>query len=97
MSEKSYVFFDGNKQLNVNIIGIRKDNAGTNKFDDFLVMIYKDKNMKEITKVYPITTDPGDHWLKHPMNPKGTAVLVPGQYRGVWKIGKHQSKYSALV
>jgi hypothetical protein len=97
MSEKSYVFFDGNKQLNVNIIGIRKDNAGTNKFDDFLVMIYKDKNMKEITKVYPITTDPGDHWLKHPMNPKGTAVLVPGQYRGGWKIGKHQSKYSALV
>jgi hypothetical protein len=97
MNSKSYVFFDGNKKLNVNLIGIRRDNAGTNKFDDFLVMIYKDKNLKEICKVYPITTDPGEHWLENPINPKGTAVLVPGQYRGTWKLGKHQNKYGALV
>ena len=97
MNEKSYIFFDGGKKLNVNLLGVRRDNPGTNKFDDFLVLIYLDKNLKEVCKVYPITTDPGEHWLKNPLNPKGTAVLIPGQYRGTWKLGKHQNKYPALV
>ena len=30
-------------------------------------------------------------------NAKGTAILVPGQYRGCWAIGKHNGKYKALV
>ena len=30
------------------------------------------------------------------MNPKGTAILVPNQYRGVYKIDKHQNRYEAL-
>lgn len=97
MNDKGYVFFDGNKQLNLNLVGIRRANAGTNKFDDFLVMMYKDKNLNPTCKVYPITTDPGEYWLKNPINPRGTAVLVPGQYRGTWKLGKHQNNYEALV
>jgi hypothetical protein len=97
MSKKEYRFFDGNKKLNINLVGVRRNNAGTNKFDDFMVVMYKDKNLKPVCNVYAITTDPGEHWLKNPLNPKGTAVLVPGQYRGAWKIGKHQGKYKALV
>ena len=31
------------------------------------------------------------------MNPKGCAVLKPGQYVDSWKIGMHQGKYKALV
>jgi hypothetical protein len=31
------------------------------------------------------------------MNPKGTAVLKPGQYVDSWKLGLHQGKYEALV
>ena len=97
MNKKGYTFFDGNKQLNVNLIGIRRDNPGTNEFDDFLVMIYRDKKLKEVCEVFPVTTDPGEYWLENPMNPKGTAVLVPGQYRGTWQLGKHQNNYEALV
>jgi len=97
MTKKGYTFFDGNKKLNINIIGIRRDNAGTNEFDDFIVVLYKDENLKEVTKIYPATTDPGEYWLKNPINTKGTAILIPGQYRGTWKIGKHQNKYEALV
>lgn len=97
MSKKGYTFFDGDKELNINIIGVRRDNAGTNTFDDFIVVIYKNANLKDIIKVYPATTDPGQYWLENPMNPRGTAVLVPGQYRGTWKLGKHQNKYEALV
>ena len=29
-------------------------------------------------------------------NPKGTAILVPGQYRASYKIGLHRNKYQAL-
>jgi len=29
-------------------------------------------------------------------NPKGVAKLIPGQYRGVYSIDKHQGKYEAL-
>ena len=46
--------------------------------------------------IFPITTDPGLYWRENPMNLKGTAVLKEGQYRGMWKIGKHQGKYEAL-
>jgi hypothetical protein len=97
MNKKGYTFFDGNKQLNVNLIGIRRDNPGTNEFDDFFVMIYRDKKLKEVCEVFPVTTDPGEYWLENPMNPQGTAVLVPGQYRGTWQLGKHQNNYEALV
>ena len=97
MNKKGYTFFDGNKQLNVNLIGVRRDNPGTNEFDDFLVMIYRDKKLKEVCEIFPVTTDPGEYWLENPMNPKGTAVLVPGQYRGTWQLGKHQNNYEALV
>ena len=97
LKAKGYVFFDGNKKLNLNLIGVRRDNTGTNKFDDFMVMAYKDENLNPVCKLFPITTDPGEYWLKNPINPKGTAILVPGQYRGTWKLGKHQNNYEALV
>ena len=97
MKAKGYVFFDGaNKKLNLNLIGVRRDNQGTNEFDDFMLVLYREEELM-IQKRYPITTDPGQYWLEHPMNPKGTAILVPAQYRGTWKIGKHQNSYEALV
>lgn len=95
--QKGYKFFDGNREHNINIIGVRRDNSGTNKFDDFILVIYRDKDLREVCKLYPATTDPGEHWLKNPMNPKGTAVLTPGQHRSSWKLGRHQNNYEALV
>ena len=97
LESSGYKFFDGNKKLNLNIVGVRRDNVETNKFDDFIVVIYKDNNLKQVCKVYPATTDPGKHWLENPINPKGTAVLIPGQYRSTWRLGRHQDKYEALV
>lgn len=94
---KDYKFFDTpDKKLNINIIGVRRDNQGTNTFDDYLLVMYRDKE-EMITQHWEATTDPGKYWLENPMNPKGTAVLIPGQYRGTWKIGKHQNSYEALV
>jgi len=94
---KDYKFFDTpKKKLNVNIIGVRRDNQGTNTFDDFLIVMYREEELM-ISSRYQITTDPGKYWLKNPINPKGTAILVPGQYRSTWQLGKHQGKYEALV
>ncbi len=42
------------------------------------------------------TCDPGKKGVMEFHNNKGVARLVPGQYRGVWKIDKHQGKYDAL-
>lgn len=97
LDAKDYVFFDGNKKLNLNLVGVRRSNSGTNKFDDFMVVIYRDDKLESTCKVYPITADPGEYWLENPINPKGTAILMPGQYPGTWKLGKHQGKYEALV
>jgi len=94
---KDYKFFDTpDKKLNLNIIGVRRDNQGSNTFDDFLLVMYREEELM-VNHRWQVTTDPGKYWLMYPINPKGTAVLVPGQYRGTWQLGKHQGKYEALV
>lgn len=98
MARKGYAYFR-NGDYNLNIIGIRSDQNRkvTNKFDDYLlVLYYVDKQLN--IKVYNITTEPGRYYIQNKLgNPKGTAILVPGQYRGCWQIGKHNGKYDALV
>lgn len=94
MDHKNYAFFVKG-DYNVNIIGIRHSRHVTNKFDDTLALIYKING--KWTMVYiPCTTDPGLGPMKNPL-PKGRAVLVPGQYRGCFALGKHRGKEEALV
>jgi hypothetical protein len=97
MKSRGYVYFDRvDKELNLNLIGVRRDNDSSNEFDDYLLVFYQ-SGETVIQKKYEITTDPGKYWLENPMNPKGTAILIPGQYRGGWKLGRHQNRYQALV
>jgi len=42
------------------------------------------------------TTDPGKYWIDNPSNSDGCAILVPDQYRGVYKIDSHGGRYTAL-
>lgn len=98
MSKKGYAFFT-NGYYNLNIIGIRRDNNKkvTNLYDDILLVMYKTTKGWQ-KKVYNITTEPGSYYMRKELgNPKGTAILVPGQYRGCWKLGNHKGKYKALV
>lgn len=78
-----------------NIIGIRhldKENA----FDDVFMVIRYDANGKILPLQFLGTTDPGEPNLLNPVNTKGCAILVPGQYKNVWKIGMHHA-HEALV
>ena len=94
---KGYKWFE-NGDLNVNIVGIRNMEAGervTNKFDDHLTISYKIDG-EWCYEIFNCTTDPGDDWMDKPMNDKGCAILVPGQYRGSHKLRLHQGRYLAL-
>jgi hypothetical protein len=74
------------------LIGIRSKDNINNKFDDIIYVVNGPG-----TTPYSCTTNPGRHWLLNMMNPKGTAVLKPGQYVDSWKLGKHKGQYEALV
>ena len=96
MTRKGYAVFENDsKALNLNYIGVR-DLASVNTFNDMFVMFWKYRGQWS-SFWRPGTTDPGTYWLNNPMNTHGTAILKEGQYRGAWKIGKHQGKYTALV
>lgn len=92
----NYAYFT-NGEYNLNIIGVRADmdNRVTNRYDDVIVVEYKE-NGKLVRKIWDITTEPGSKLMRNPSNSKGTAILVPGQYRGVYKIDLHRGKYKAL-
>lgn len=74
------------------IVGIRSKANVPNEFDDLIGIVNGDS-----ISWYTGTTNPGTHWLKNLMNPKGTALLKPGQYKDSWKIGLHRGQYKALV
>jgi hypothetical protein len=81
----------GYKWLPFQILGIRSKADSPNKFDDLIGLIEKD-NITWFTG----TTNPGIHWLKNLLNPKGAALLKPNQYLDTWKLALHQGKYEAL-
>ena len=94
--KKNYAFFDNNKAYNVNVIGCRSKQTKANEFDDCLFLIYRDDDKDWIVHSYQITTDRGIRYLKTPINEDGAAILVPGQYRGVYSVARHRGKYEAL-
>jgi hypothetical protein len=91
---KGYTFYT--KGLyNLNIIGVRSSDSKSDKFDDHLHLIYRsfDNQWKHYT--FNITTDPGKYWLNNPFTKKGTAILVPYQYKGVFQLGIHGRSHAS--
>lgn len=100
---KGYVWFEdkSNKSYDVNIVGVRNNaptiaDKVTNVFDDTLTISFKDEKGVWQYFAWMATCDPGKKGVMEFHNRRGVARLVPGQYRGVWKIDKHQGKYDAL-
>ena len=95
---KSYAWFEGAKDYDVNIVGVRNSATGdkvTNAFDDVMTVSYKVGGEWKF-HFWPCTTDPGKKGVMEYHNVKGVARLVEGQYRGSHGIGLHQGKYEAL-
>ena len=95
MTKKGYAFFTNDtKDYNINIIGIRSNDMIPNTFNDKMCVCWKYNGTWNLRQ-YDCTTDPGLYYLQNPMNSNGTAILVPGQYRGAYCVGLHKG-YEAL-
>ena len=98
IKSKGYVWFEGAKDYDLNIVGVRNSATGnkvTNVFDDTMTVSYK-VGGSWVIKQWPCTTDPGTKGVKEFHNAAGVARLVEGQYRGSHTLGLHQGKYEAL-
>ena len=100
VKSKKYVWFEGAKDFDVNIVGVRNNVATiadkvTNVFDDCMTLSFKEGGVWKFY-CWAITTDPGTKAVKEFSNPNGVARVVPGQYRGMWAVGLHQGKYEAM-
>ena len=88
-----YAFFERG-DFNLNIVGIRNSSGRPDIFDDSMNLLYKAKG-EWVWDTYEVTTEPGPNILKRPLKSvqhKGTAILVPDQYRSTYKISWHGSK-----
>ena len=95
---KGYVWFEGAKDYDVNIVGVRTSSTGqkvTNAFDDAITVSFKINGVWQY-KEWANTTDPGKKGVLEYHNTAGVARLVEGQYRGSHTIRLHQGKYEAL-
>jgi len=95
---KGHTWFEGAKDYDLNIVGIRNASTAqvvTNVFDDVLTVSYKVAGTWKFES-WPATTDPGKKGVQEYHNAAGVARLVEGQYRGSHTIRLHQGKYEAL-
>lgn len=91
-AEKKYLIYEDK----LNIWGVRAIDMTPNKFNDLLVVFYKDTKGTWIINQYKLTTDPGSYWLLNPLNVEGTFIMLEGQYIDSHTIGLHKG-YPALV
>ncbi|WLQ14400.1 hypothetical protein O5O45_00430 [Hahella aquimaris] len=92
---QGYRFFESG-DYNLNLVGVRSQDRHANTFNDLLCVAFQIQGQTHCFS-FPATTDPGVYWREHLANPAGAAIVKPGQYPGVWELGKHQGKYEALV
>ena len=97
--KKGYAFFESG-DYNLNIVGVRNQFGLADTFDDKMNLFYK-VGGEWVVDSYEITSEPGTNILRRPLRSvrhKGTAILVPNQYRSTYRIGTHggKRKYKAL-
>jgi len=98
VKSKGYAWFEGAKDYDVNIVGVRNSATGqavTNVFDDAITVSFKIDGVWQY-KEWVNTTDPGKKGVMQYGNKAGVARLVEGQYRGSHTIRLHAGKYEAL-
>lgn len=88
---------------NVNLVALRspQPNDATpqseNTYNDRFFCVFK-KGGQWISRTWNCTADPGIHFQRFPMNPRGCGALyAPQQVRGGYRLGLHRGKSKALV
>jgi hypothetical protein len=88
-----YRYFTDKYDLNIG--AIRSADLESGKFNDIFFTFHR---VDGLWNFYAgdCTTDPGLYYRDNPITPAGTAIMLPGQNRGAYVIGKHKSRYPAL-
>ena len=87
---------DDAKDLNLNIVGVRDPMAKVDVFSCRLHVFWKFAGVWKHFD-WKITTFPGSRYLvERLLNVRGAAILVPGQYKGIYKLDLHGGRYRAL-
>lgn len=86
--DRGHSIFDSKtKPYNLNIVGFRNVTGRVNHFDDLIAVYYLNQFGTWMRGIWPASTCPGAPWLLNPISPRGTAILVPGQYHEVYELG----------
>lgn len=62
-----------------------------NHFNDVRLVFQIKEDGSVVSHAWAATSEPGEFWVKHPMNPKGAARIAFGQYKA-WGVGLHPAK-----
>lgn len=97
MLRKGYAVFEKDDEShNLNIVAIRTAAPEFDRFRCRLAHFWKHRGEWQM-ETWPITTLPGHRYMvERLLNPKGCAILVPGQYRGAYALDYHRGSYEAL-
>jgi hypothetical protein len=96
MLRKGYRVFDGgDKDYNLNIVGVRNSGAKVDEYGCRMHVFWRYKG--KVTHLsWKMTSYPGSHYLiTKLLNRAGAAILVPGQW-AVYEMDTHNGKYRAL-
>ncbi|MGB3205236.1 MAG: peptidoglycan-binding protein [Crinalium sp.] len=103
MQSKGYHIATGSKRYNIVYVeGMDKDGSlnsdEPNCFNDRRILIQVINGVPVIVGNWQATTEPGSYYTYNPMNPKGAARILFGQYKA-WKVGSHGTAepHQALV
>jgi len=94
LERKGYKIFTG--KMNMNIIMIRSNDRNVDTFNDAVVLFWENNNGLWEYFITDATVDPSGHYLLNFMNKQGAAIVLPGQYKGILRLGYHKG-YRALV
>lgn len=95
VKDRGHAWFERG-DYNLNLVGYRTVASSPTSYSDRMYCAYRVGGEWRL-HVWPITTSPGERYLRKPINPAGTAILVPGQYRGAYQLGMHRNDHMALV
>ncbi|WP_244329436.1 peptidoglycan-binding protein [Tolypothrix sp. PCC 7910] len=103
MVAKNYQVFTELKEYNIVYVeGMNEDgslNKNTpNQFNDRRIVIEVIDGVPKIVGNWEATTEPGDYYTYHPMNPGGATRIKFGQYKA-WAVGYHGNadRHEALI
>lgn len=82
------VFRDGS----ANLIVQRSPSRQAGEMDDLISVVRLNSLGAWCEVAWACSADPGRYYLRNPENPRGAAILAPGQYRAAYELGKHKGR-----